>query len=231
MVYITGDLHGDITRFSSPGLRPLRKGDTLIVCGDFGFIWDGGKKERKVLKKLGALPYTLLFLDGRHENYDLLAEYPVTEWNGGRVQVIEGNLMHLMRGEIYEIEDMTYFVFGGGESDDPDLRIDAGGWWEAEMPTVQEMEHGLANLAAHDNRVDYILTHEPSEKSSGYLARGTRINGVNIYLNRIENTVTFKKWFFGCLHQDKTMSKQHRAVFQDVVQVHDSHHKKPRKRL
>lgn len=231
MVYITGDLHGDLTRFSAPELRPLRKGDTLIVCGDFGFIWEGGKKEQKVLKKLGALPYTLLFLDGRHENYDRLAQYPVTDWNGGRVQVIDGNLMHLLRGEIYEIEDMSYFVFGGGESDDTELRADSGNWWEAEMPTPQEMEHGIANLAARGNRVDYILTHEPSGKSSGYLARGARLNGVNIFLNRIEDTVTFKKWFFGCLHQDKAMSKQHRAVFRDVVPVHDSHHKRPRRKL
>ena len=51
MVYITGDLHGDFSRFSSPAMRRLRKGDTLIVCGDFGFIWNGDKKEEALLKK------------------------------------------------------------------------------------------------------------------------------------------------------------------------------------
>ena len=98
MVYITGDLHGDLARLSAPDMRQVKKGDTLIVCGDFGFIWNGDRREKKILKRLGALPYTLLFLDGRHENYDLLAAYEESEWHGGRAQVIEGNLVHLMRG-------------------------------------------------------------------------------------------------------------------------------------
>ena len=37
MVYITGDVHGDIRRFGAPARR-LKKGDTLIVCGDFGML-------------------------------------------------------------------------------------------------------------------------------------------------------------------------------------------------
>ena len=37
MVYITGDLHGDLARLSAPDMRQVKKGDTLIVCGDFGF--------------------------------------------------------------------------------------------------------------------------------------------------------------------------------------------------
>ena len=77
-------------------------------------------------------------------------------------------------------------------------------WWEAEMPTAGEMTHGLENLEAHGNQVDYVLTHEPSARSSGYLARGARIHGVNVYLTQVEERVRFKRWFFGCLHMDKT---------------------------
>ena len=50
MIYITGDIHGDFSRFRSPALKKLRKNDALIVCGDFGFIWDGSEKEQKILK-------------------------------------------------------------------------------------------------------------------------------------------------------------------------------------
>ena len=53
MICVTGDLHGDITRFRSPALKKLRRGDALIITGDFGCIWDGSKKEKKMLKKLG----------------------------------------------------------------------------------------------------------------------------------------------------------------------------------
>ena len=218
MVYITGDTHGDFSRFTSPAARRLKKGDCLIVCGDFGFLWDGGKREAATLKKIARLPYTVLFLDGRHENYDLLGEYPAVEWNGGKVQVIEEGLMHLMRGEIYTIEHETYFAFGGGESPDPGLRSDAKTWWEEESPTAGEMLAARRRLQEAGNKVDYILTHEPSGKARGYMSgRGEALNGVNVFLNTLEDTVEYRRWFFGCLHLDKPMSKRHLAVFRDIV--------------
>ncbi len=231
MVYITGDTHGDYSRFTSSAARRLKKGDTLIVCGDFGFLWDGGRQERALLKKFARLPYTVLFLDGRHENYDLLKEYPVTEWNGGKVQAIGENLMHLLRGEIYTIEYETYFAFGGGETPDPNLRTDAKTWWEEEMPTAEEMLAGRRRLEEAGNKVDFILTHEPSGKARGYMSgKGERIDGVNIYLNTIEDSVEYTRWFFGCLHLDKPMSKRHLAVFREIVPVHEKREKEGGKR-
>ena len=41
MVYLTGDTHGDIQRFKQGKLRWLGKKDTVVVLGDFGFVWDG----------------------------------------------------------------------------------------------------------------------------------------------------------------------------------------------
>lgn len=33
MIYITGDIHGDFSRFKSPLLRKLKKNDALIYAG------------------------------------------------------------------------------------------------------------------------------------------------------------------------------------------------------
>ena len=41
MVYLTGDTHGDIDRFRHGRLRWLSRRDTVVVLGDFGFVWDG----------------------------------------------------------------------------------------------------------------------------------------------------------------------------------------------
>ena len=46
MICITGDMHADFSRFKNKKLKRLKKGDYLIICGDFGFIWDGSKKEK-----------------------------------------------------------------------------------------------------------------------------------------------------------------------------------------
>lgn len=40
-VYITGDIHGDVTRFSEfyiPNESELTEQDCIIVCGDFGLV-------------------------------------------------------------------------------------------------------------------------------------------------------------------------------------------------
>ena len=72
MIFVTGDTHGDMERFSDPRLKQLREGDTLIICGDFGFLWDGNKREKKNLKALAKKKYNICFLDGTHENFEML---------------------------------------------------------------------------------------------------------------------------------------------------------------
>ena len=75
MICITGDTHGDISRFKNPVLKKLRKLDSFIICGDFGFLWNGDKNERKILKWIGKRKYNVLFAEGLHENFDELEKY------------------------------------------------------------------------------------------------------------------------------------------------------------
>ena len=72
MIYITGDMHGRPERFKDGDIKKLKKGDTLIVAGDFGFVWDGSKAEEKLLKHLGKHKYNILFVPGTNDNYTLL---------------------------------------------------------------------------------------------------------------------------------------------------------------
>ena len=56
-IWITGDTHGDFSRLAEgvfPALDRLTKKDCLIVCGDFGGLWQGGSRERKRLDRLEA---------------------------------------------------------------------------------------------------------------------------------------------------------------------------------
>lgn len=222
MVYITGDTHGDISRFSAPELKKLAKGDTLIICGDFGFIWSGEKKEQKILKKLSHKKYNICFIDGTHENFKLLNGYEVSEWNGGKVHKIEKNIYHLMRGQIFEIDGVSVFAMGGGESPDIDIRFDTENWSRDEIPRRDELIEGADNLQKRDCKVDVIVTHEPPSKLKSFLkmkdsGREVRITAVNAYLEELNNSCEFTKWFFGSLHTDKYVSSSHVAVFTNVV--------------
>ncbi len=220
MVYITGDLHGDIERLKQPELGKLKKGDTLIVCGDFGFLWDGSKQEEKILKWIGKRRYNVAFVEGCHDNYELLQKYEISEWRSGRVRNISGNLYQLVRGSVYDIDGETYFVFGGGESDDYDERIAEGKWWQQEQPSKEEVTGAVENITAHDSKVDYIITHDAPRALNGVVdIDADKQSYIHIFLDIVCKQCEFKRWFFGKYHMDKMIPPKYRALFRDVVNV------------
>lgn len=220
MIYVTGDTHGDIERFKAADFRKLRKGDTLIICGDFGFIWNGSKTEISTLKKLSAKEYTIAFADGCHENFDLLETYPEELWHGGKIHRISRNIVHLMRGEVYTIENKKIFTFGGGHSHDYEFRKDGENWWEREQPTHKEITSGLKNLYDNDNKVDYIITHEPPASLKDCLRVDVfeRLE-VHAFFEELIKTCQYEKWFFGKCHIDKHIPLKFYAVFNNVIRL------------
>lgn len=115
MIYATGDTHGNFQRFKPayfPEQAGMSKEDYMIICGDFGGVWDGSKKEQKTLDWVESLPFTTLFVSGNHENFDLLKKYPVEEWNGGQVQAIRPHVLHLTRGQVFKLQGYTFFTMG-----------------------------------------------------------------------------------------------------------------------
>ena len=223
MICVTGDMHGDISRFDDPAIRQLKKGDTLIICGDFGFIWDNSKTEQKYLKKLNSKKFDICFVDGTHENFEMLNALPVSEWQGGKVHRVGNNIYHLMRGQIFKLDNMTFFTMGGGESPDIEIRFEANAWSKDEFPTRDEMIEGANNLEAIDCKVDFIITHEPSVKVKNFLrlrdAERVPINSLNTYFEELSSVCTYRRWYFGSMHLDKYVSPSQVAVYQDVINV------------
>lgn len=103
MIFITGDTHGDWKNRFKPECFPigqsLNRSDYVIVCGDFGY-WHDTDIERNNLDWLESQPWTTLFVDGNHSNFDRLKKLPVAEWNGGTVHKIRPHIIHLMRGQV-----------------------------------------------------------------------------------------------------------------------------------
>lgn len=218
MIYVTGDLHGELERLKAKPFRKLKKGDTVIVCGDFGFLWEGGKKEERLLKKLGRLKYRLLFLDGCHENYDLLDQYPVSGFSGGQAQVLSGNLIHLLRGQVYTIEGRTVFAMGGGVCGDQADRMATGHWSAREVPSEEELAQAVENLKKCDFIVDYVVTHDCSGAMRHFIgADREEMTELQAFFDKVTARLHFKKWFFGLYHLDKNLPPRHTAVFQELI--------------
>lgn len=216
MICVISDTHGDMSRFSHKKIKALKKDDVLMICGDFGFVWDGSDKEKALLKKIGSAKYTTLFIGGSHDNYDLLTACPEEDFMGGRARNISGRLWMLSSGSVFSICGKSVFVFGGGQGD-PDFCAP----WENELADEALLENGRKNLAEHCSShgpVDCIFTHEPP----AVLTRSLSADGsapllgrLNYFFDDLKNEADFRLWCFGRLHMNKAVPPKYRAVFDE----------------
>lgn len=227
MIFITGDTHGDFLRFNTKNFKEqknLTREDYVIICGDFGGIWDDSKEEKYWLKWLSEKSFTILFVDGNHENYDLLSNYPIQKWNGGNVHFIRDNIIHLMRGQVFNINGFTFFSFGGGYSIDKNDRIPNLSWWDKELPSCAEKNEGLNNLLKYNNKVDYILTHsapiiyQKKLEKLNIIRLFGNFNELDKYLQQIYSIVRFKKWFLGHYHIEDEYNNM-KILYKNIIKL------------
>lgn len=220
MIYVTGDLHADKDRLQEKDIKKLKRADTLIVLGDFGFLWNGSKAEAHTLKWLSHRRYELCFIDGRHENFDLLKEYPVVDYKGGKARCIGKRLHYLMRGELYDFDGTTVFTMGGAESKDKDDREEGVNYWRAELPKADEMDKGEENLAKAGYKVDYVLTHDAPATLLMFIDMYLHdINWFEAYLDEIMKKTQYKRWLFACYHKDIAISPKAAAVYRVLTKL------------
>ncbi len=221
MIYVTGDIHGDLGRLKNKAIaRKLKKGDYLIVCGDLGFFWNDSREERKARKWLFKRKYTILFVDGTHDNLDMLSSFPQEDWCGGKARKISNNLFQLCRGYVFQIEGNYIFAAGGGESMDMEERDALGSWWEQELPSPQELSEARERLAQCRDVIDYVITHDcPAAllKNLRAESRFANVSHLNLFFDQVSRECRFKQWYFGCYHIDKKFPPHHTAVFQNVI--------------
>lgn len=250
MIFITGDTHGNFGhRFNTenfPEQKEMTKDDFVIICGDYGGVWDKeeSREEKHWFKWFEERSYTLLFVDGNHENFERLFEYPVKEWHGGKVHEIRPHILHLMRGQVFELDGKKIFTFGGASShditggilemDDPLFktkrklcekdyilyRINHVSWWEQELPSEEEMEEGCRNLAANDYSVDYIVTHCCSSSTQAMIGgHKYKPDKITTFLEEIKSRVKYKNWFFGHYHENRNLPDGQVLIYEQMIRV------------
>lgn len=244
MIYITGDTHSDFSRFTEenfPIQSEMTKDDYIIICGDFGGVWtfeEESIREKELLDWLDNKNFTTLFVDGNHENYTRLYNYPIEEWKGGKVHKIRDSVLHLMRGEIFDIDNKKIFAFGGAKSHDIQdgilnldeeekiyeyrkrgayFRIRDFSWWDLELPTNQEMENGIENLEKINYKVDYIISHCCPTSIQALINPIYKRDILTDYLQQISEKCTLKKWYFGHYHDYRQVNAQFTLLYEDIL--------------
>jgi len=215
MIYITGDTHGELKK-----LYYLNASfeDIIIITGDFGFIWNDLPRNIYLLKKIAKYPFTVAFVDGNHENFRELLNYPEEQWNNGKIGRISSNVIHLKRGQVFTIEGKTIFTMGGGISIDKEHRIKDISWWKEEELSARDIEEGFSNLDKVNWIVDYVITHELPNKimQQVHSSFGEKIR-VRKILDEFDEKLSFKIWYSGHYHNDVLLSKKYQILYNKIL--------------
>lgn len=250
-LYVTGDLHANSTGEMSklnfdnfPEGRKLTKEDYVVVLGDFGFIWSAeeSKHETFWLNWLNERPWTTLFIDGNHENFDRLDTYPAEAWHGGQVQYIRPSVIHLMRGQVFNIDGKKIFTMGGAPSHDIQdgildpmdenfledykrlrrtdafFRVKGVSWWPQEEPNEYEWRKARINLLLNNNKVDYIFTHEAPASVVPFVSIWPATS-MSKQLEELRFNNDYKRWFFAHYHIDKYINDREMCLYNKVERI------------
>lgn len=245
-IYITGDIHGDPRRLSAKHFPPqsyMTKDDYVIILGDFGLVWseEESDSEKYWLQWLENKPFTTLFVDGNHDNFDRLNhDYLVKDWMGGKVHEIRPSVLHLVRGEIFELKGKKFFAFGGASSHDiqdgilePDdkriyewnklgkmFRVNHLSWWKEELPSDEEMNNALNNLDKHDWKVDFVLTHSPAASTLALMGNGWYKQDIlTKFFEELRMKLDYDKWLFGHMHEDRFINDKEICFYEKIVRM------------
>ena len=219
MIFITGDTHGNIDFYKLLYLREekVTYNDYLIICGDAGICWS--KKELpRMLALYNSLGITIIYVDGNHENFEMLDEMPLVEYKGALMHRISQHIFHVLRGEIMILEGKSFLCIGGAVSIDKSIRIPYLSWWPEEEITNHDIDNALANLEKVNNKVDYVITHccdSITVTKELHFKRDVCTD----QLNFIDKLVTYKKWYFGHYHFDIDFSEKKSCLYQRVIKI------------
>lgn len=208
------------------------------------------KQEKYWLDWLDSKPFTTLFIDGNHDNHPVLnTAFEEVDFHGGKAHKIRDNVYHLMRGYVFDICDKKIFAFGGASShdiqdgildpndfvDEEDFRatynrwnkqnkmfrVRGFSWWDEELPSQEEMQRGIENLAKHNNKVDIVISHCLPQSVVSVLSNGFYKSDIlTMYFNQlIDNGLEFNSWLAGHYHCSERIMSRFYVLFEQIIRI------------
>ncbi len=216
MIYFISDIHADVNfKGLNEYIDIAKADDLLIILGDVGLNFTKDEENKAFTEWFLNIDKNIAFIDGNHENFAYINSFPQECWNGGKVNRLTKNIVHLMRGNVYQIQDYKFFTFGGCKSSAK--WKEQGLWHFGEEPTEDECAFAKANLNAHDNIVDFVLTHKYEVEGIG----NTRCPLLLELCSHIDKNIKFKKWLAGHWHREYVHDKKHYHIYDKLIPITD----------
>ncbi len=223
--FISGDIHGNIVdlreRIESVNAKKL------ILLGDTGINWYGGKKDIRFKTEISNLNCELFVIRGNHDmppneiagikkvfneeikNYVLKEdEFPL--------------INYLIDGEIYYFNKYKCLVIGGAYSVDKYWRLENKWiWFKNEQVPIEDRIKIFAET--RDIDFDFVLTHTcpyswmPTDKFLSFIDQSKVDNSMEFWLEEIKNSVSWIGiWLFAHYHIDRIERPYVEVMYRDI---------------
>lgn len=212
MIYITGDTHRDFYRLHSIAKN---KDNMIIILGDAGINYCLNEEDDKFKKYLNDMNIKLFCIQGNHEErLENISSYKEVDMFEGKVFIEDKypNLIFAKNGELYTIDGKSVLVIGGAYSVDKEYRLAYGyRWFKDEQLSESEKEQILNKYSG--KHIDIILSHtcplkyEPTEVFMKGLDQSKVDKSMEIFLDKIEKSIDYDKWYCGHFHTEKQIDK------------------------
>ncbi|MGO5049878.1 recombinase family protein [Dysosmobacter sp. Sow4_B12] len=153
-------------------------------------------------------------------------------------------MLHLMRGQIFELEGYRFFTMGGARShdiedgilelDDPNFerkllmlrrkprarfRINHISWWEQELPSDEEYAEARRNLGRCGWQADYIITHCAPISTAMMESRHNEADELTEFFQEVKEKAEYSYWLFGHYHDNRAIDSKHILLWEQIVQI------------
>lgn len=169
-IFLLGDSHGDTGFMKFAIAAAARNGcDVLLQLGDFGY-WDHTLGGREYLDKVSRTAIEcempVLFVDGNHENHDMLRDLMFEESSrfDGLVWV-RPYVGWLTRGALWEWESVLFGAAGGAASVDRSMRSQGWTWWSDEVLVRSDV------AALSREKLDVLVCHDAPDRANMFSTR------------------------------------------------------------
>ncbi len=151
-IAFAGDWHAN-TSWAESAIQYAadQSADTIVHVGDFGYDFPASFL-RRVTKTLHRTGLHLWFVDGNHEDFDLLRRYPVRDTG---LREVTDRIWHIPRGHRWTWGGVRFLGCGGAHSVDRIWREPGTSWWWQEAITDDDVARCVDGGAA-----DVLISHD-----------------------------------------------------------------------